>query len=232
MSLLNLITGGKKVLFKIGSAVIMEIDATPSISHERSSYVTKFPIEDGSNVTDHVTLQNKRVNLECNITDTPTSFLSSVFSTALAGITNQITNNIGLTTVIPSLAGLALRDNERVDTNYKILNDLWQGRIPFKVIAGYDVYDNVVIQNLKVSQTPKTKGLLKFSIALEQITIVITETETITASNIASFARKSASERANLGEQIAEKASSAVETQAKSILLKIGESIGKTLTGG
>lgn len=65
MSLTTLFTGGKKVqIIPREKNTLLEIDATPVITHERSANLSKSPIEDGSDVSDHITLDNKKVTLE------------------------------------------------------------------------------------------------------------------------------------------------------------------------
>jgi hypothetical protein len=56
MSLLQLFTGGRVHI--ISQASVLEVDATPSITHERSAALAKSPLENGVTVADHVTLKN------------------------------------------------------------------------------------------------------------------------------------------------------------------------------
>jgi hypothetical protein len=47
------------------------LDVTISETHERSNRVTNFPVEDGSNVTDHIGNEPERVFLEGFVTNNP-----------------------------------------------------------------------------------------------------------------------------------------------------------------
>jgi hypothetical protein len=229
MSLFNIVTGGQKVLFKIPNKAVLEIDATPSITHERVATVTKFPVEDGTNISDHMTLNNKTVSLECVITNQPSSFLRSVFSAAISSHVRAKLDNVITNVTVPSIITLATSPNERVANSFKILNSLWENRIPFTVIAGLDVYDDIVITNLRFSESTKTKGALKFSITLEQIQVATTFTVQLQNVNLDETIKHTASEKTDIGTQVSDEVSTAVNKKASSILLKMTNAIGGAL---
>ena len=83
-----------------GRPIVLEIDATTTMNHERGASPTKNPIETGSNISDHVTLDNDRLSVEGIITANPLSVIQSaqtVLSQRIAGeVSNQFQLNSGL----------------------------------------------------------------------------------------------------------------------------------------
>ena len=225
MSLTTLFTGGKKVqIIPREKNTLLEIDATPVITHERSANLSKSPIEDGSEISDHITLDNKKATLECVVTKNPFNFVSSAVSSVLSStISNPIAAGLAA-----SLGGLLLRDNERLENAFLFVNRLWENRIPFTVVTGLETYTNVVMTNLVISQTAKTKNALKFTAVFEQITIATTESSVLSSGILDDETAKRASEIVKTGQQIASEVEEPVAKKASSFLFKIAQLSGAT----
>lgn len=80
MAALDLIFGQKKrVRIGVGASDeflpvgAVEMDASLSESHQAANEVTRHPVEQGSDITDHVRRQPERVTITGVITDTPTT---------------------------------------------------------------------------------------------------------------------------------------------------------------
>ena len=118
MSLLQLFTGGRVHI--ISQASVLEIDATPSITHERSASLAKSPLENGVTVADHVTLENEKVRLNCVVTKNPVSFLSTVFSlsSVVQGLQTQIDSNESALSKADAVGGLLLNADDRVSNSF------------------------------------------------------------------------------------------------------------------
>ena len=69
----------------------LEVDATLRESHDDEAEVTRFPVEDGADITDHVRQLPARLHLECLISDTPLSTLgiANVEATLAGGSISQ-----------------------------------------------------------------------------------------------------------------------------------------------
>ncbi|MCP4051083.1 MAG: hypothetical protein GY730_10305 [bacterium] len=232
MSITTLFTGGKKVQIIVPAKEsntndsILEIDATPTITHNRISSLTKSPIEDGSEITDHITLENKTVTIEGVITKNPFNFFSSATSTIFS---STIQNNQRLSGIAASIGGLLSREPDRVENSLIFLNQIWENRIPFTIVAGLETYDNVVIKNLTITETSKTKNSIKFTATLEQVTFATTESSLIAQSSQAIFDKQTgrrAAPSVNRGQQIAPETETATSKKSSSVLFKIGQLSG------
>lgn len=219
MSLATLFTGGKRVqILTNNNAVLLEVDATPSINHSRVSQLTKSPVDNGSELSDHINLENKQVSLECIVVKNPFNFFSSALSTVASATlgTNPFTAGLAA-----SLGGLLLRSSNRVEDSYLLLNQLWENRVPFTVVAGFEIYTNVVILKLSIPENSKTKNAVKFNLTLEQIKFATTETIIIQAlSDIETSIRTTPPIRK--GQQVLKEVDQAVQKKASSFLFKVG----------
>lgn len=118
----------------------IELDATLSESHTRQSSVTDNPIEGGSQIQDHITNAPRTLQLEGFVTDDPIVLL-----------------------------GLGA-DNNKVQTTFDALEQLFDDRQPFTVVTGFRVYENVFFESLTMPR--RREGALRFSALLKQLTIV------------------------------------------------------------
>lgn len=230
MSLKTLFTGGKKVQFITTRGTVLEadikpftIDATSTITHHLNSTLSKSPIEDGSEITDHITKQNRQVTLECVVTKNPFNFfgsaLSTVASSAIKG--NQVASGLAA-----SLGGLLVRPSDRVENAWLFLNQLWENKTLFTVVAGLETYNNVVITNLTITETAKTKNAIKFTATLEQINFAVTESSPIPDGLFDKETAIRATKTVKTGQQIPKKAEEATVKKSSSILLRAGKLVG------
>jgi len=57
MAVLSLLIGQPQFRTTVG---VLQLDAAQNITHEANAQITKNPIEDGSDVSDHARLENRR----------------------------------------------------------------------------------------------------------------------------------------------------------------------------
>jgi hypothetical protein len=78
MSVINFLFGNRTPSgFALEGIVEFEADLTIEEQHQRTADVTQEPVEDGSNISDHVILQPETVNLEGYVTDTPAAIFAA-----------------------------------------------------------------------------------------------------------------------------------------------------------
>ena len=109
MPLTELIFGAKNRA-SVGAAPplrfgVLEFDASISETHTDESDVTEHPVEDGSNITDHVRLLPNTFEMSGMITNTPLVYLASVQSKS-------------------PIKGSLLPASDRVDEAYAFLRQL------------------------------------------------------------------------------------------------------------
>jgi len=208
------------LLYKIGGQNIgfLQLDATVNESHSRSSKITQNEIEDGSNVTDNVVLNNEKFSIEGLISEVPFP------SNDIRDIALQV-QNVGfnaLSGAIGAISGGLLPDAGRSVKRVVALIQLegfWKNKIPFQVITGLKKYDNVLISNMTIPVTVKDGKSLRFKIDCEVVKIVQSQTISIPE---AAVKNSSAVAKQSLGKQ----GTKVAETSQGSILFKTFKGLG------
>lgn len=142
------------------------IDATTIITHTRTAEVTKNPVESGSTIADHINNQNRKVSLEGIISNHPLiniQPLQSFIDTALPGL--------GLAKALyGSISGIKTT-NEPAANAFKIMEEIFENRQPLKVVAGFKVYENVVLTDWTIVEQVENGDSLKLNATFEEIRI-------------------------------------------------------------
>lgn len=183
MAVLALLLGQPQFRSTIG---VLEIDATPSKTHEMTSQITKNPIEDGSDITDNVRIENNILNMECIISESPLSLLGSAFNTFTGAVTSSVGElSSGFAAQLSTAAGssiagiIASRNNEDrlfPEKAFQYLEELRERRIPFTVVTRLKRYENMLIARLTVPEEVDLGRSLKFQATFEQVQIARTRT--------------------------------------------------------
>ena len=83
------------------------IDVTKAINTNLNARVTKFPVEGGGNVSDHVQVQPMTIQMDCLISESPSQQLLSIASSVAAGVINATGAFQGLSSTFASAAASA-----------------------------------------------------------------------------------------------------------------------------
>ena len=102
------------------------VDVAVDMSHSRRASVTQSPIENGTVVSDHVTLEPARLTISGFVTDTP--FFLTGFNLGAA----------------------------RSSATFHLLELMWESRQPFIVFTPRRLYTNMVIESLTVPESPES----------------------------------------------------------------------------
>ena len=149
-------------------------DAVLSESISASSTVTSSPIETGAEINDHIFTNPKIYTLSAGVTNTPLSLLNDdIFTT-------------GIFTVGDSGGG-------RREAAWEVLNILHDAGGTFSVQSGLELLPNMVITSLDTTADAATQGALLFSATLQQLTIVDTQLEQLSAEQLQAIAKQKAS---------------------------------------
>jgi hypothetical protein len=147
--------------FAIGHGpVSLQLDALISESPEYTGTPTQIPVEDGSTISDHVTLRPLKLSIQGIVTDTPVSLVRE-FSSPFAK---------------PSPSAQA----------FDLLTKLFNDRIPFDFVGGLTVYRSMVISSFSPTNTSTTGDALRFSCTMDQIRIVSTDPIVVSSGSAAS----------------------------------------------
>lgn len=129
---------------KIGD---LTLDAELSETHERSAEVSEWPIEQGSDISDHRAILPEVVNIEGVVSSAPTSFAQ------IAG----------------PLAPLSIPEG------FRALEALFQLKTVITVVTRLKVYENMVITRLSIPQNQDVGEAVYFTMELRNIRTVSTQ---------------------------------------------------------
>lgn len=212
---------------------MLELDASISESHEATAQLSQSEVEDGSSVTDNVTLLPIKLTLEGVVSKTPLGFAGLIGSgvTAVAGAVGGALGGSGTaagaiaTTGIASLGGLVASAVGASGPNSREPADVWDyllelrnRRIPFDVVTALKLYESMVLTSVSVPRSIQTVGVLRFQATLEQVKIV--KASTIDLGSLSSLGGAAAA-ASNLGKQAATGASSTTSSSAASWLSQL-----------
>ena len=181
----------------IGSVIV---DGYLSETHNRNSTITRYPVEGGDEITDHI--QNHPI------------------SVTVSGIVSNTPLNRNLFT---NLRGDFSED--RVVAAFEEFERLREAKQPISIVTGLKVYEGMAIESFTPTKNQRTGYSMEFSMTLIKITIVSSQTVEITTSQIGGDAetQSQASPQANQGTTVGESgaANTAVENNSDSILADI-----------
>jgi hypothetical protein len=126
--------------------VALQLDAMISEAPDYQATATQSQVEDGSVISDHVTIKPLKLTIHGIVTDTPVSLIRE-FSTAFQN---------------PSPSKAA----------FTFLTKLYNDRIPFDFVGGLNVYKSMVITAFTPTNTAETGDALRFVCTMEQVRTV------------------------------------------------------------
>lgn len=186
------------------------VDATLTENHSFESEVTENPVEEGVSIADHINLKPETYSLTGVISDTPLDLTASVkgaFTSggALAG--KSIVGPLGAYAGVGAgaFANLASGGSgNRMKNAFDHLRNLQSARVPFTVITGLSVYENMVLTSLTINRDNKSGRSFNFSATLKKIRIV--KSQVVDIKNVPRNVT-GASKQSDLGKQSTEVAS-------------------------
>lgn len=210
-----------------GETKIFALDVVKAIRTDLSASVTKFPIEGGGNITDHVQLEPMTINLEGMISQSPSSQFLTIAS-SIAGFAAQTAGQFeGLSSTFASAAASAavsgvaglfggagkdasyiplLTDRKPVDPDFpkkamKGMIQMFEAGEPFDIRTFFtdDIYRNMVMKKLSFNQTSAEGDSLSFTMSCEKIVLIQEFNVTPAESRMADPAGSSAAETASQG---------------------------------
>jgi len=126
----------------------IEIDAVLSEEHIFDSDVTRNPVEDGTQYTDHTVLLPTVLQIEGRVSDTSLKYLDFVD--------------------LVSRSDRASRSREA----FQKLVDMQNKKIPFSVYTGLSNYENMIFESLSFPRTSKDGFSIRFDAVMVELLIV------------------------------------------------------------
>jgi hypothetical protein len=124
------------------------LDAVLKEEVEHDAEVTEFPIEIGAAINDHVIVRPPIYVMTGVVTDTPHRFPQTNYGQS--------------------------DDSSRSSAAWAMLVALHARALPFEITTNFQVYGDMVIQNLKSKKDAATRNVITFEARLRQLNIVST----------------------------------------------------------
>lgn len=211
-----------------GDRELLILDASISETHTSTLKATTHPVEDGSNIGDHLILNPLALSIEGIVSDSPFTLAAAAVG-AVAGLPSMaLGGKVGAAgTALASFAGsrLIAGSTKKSVTAYNALMGAQRRKVLFKVVTGLTTYFNMVLENLNTTRVSANSKSFRFTGTLKHIVTVESETVTIPLSALDGGVKHSANKSSKLGKQGVNDASASVEGKGSSILAKIGRGL-------
>ncbi len=195
---------------RVSSIGSIQLDASVRETHTSSAQVTEHPVEDGSNISDHVIQRPDSITIEGVVSNTTLVFPQGLGLIApamsLARTVDGITNDLAQTAYL-GLLELIKGKQSGLARSISLV----------KIVTKLRTYENMIIENVTVNRDSSSANALFFTCTAREIKVVKTALANITASatNLAGAGKQTK------GKQTTSPASSAVETSTDSSASKI-----------
>jgi len=132
------------------TVILFRFDASLNEGISRSAEVTKHPVEQGADITDHVRVLPRTITIQGWVSNNPIQFAAS------------------------QRTGPAPRSI--VADAYQALEQIMDAKTPVRVVTDLRNFDDMILANIDASRDKDTGQILDATITLEQIIIATTET--------------------------------------------------------
>jgi hypothetical protein len=156
MALLSLIFG-EKTKARIG---VVELDASLSETHSMSAEVTNHPLEEGSEISDHIRKQPDSIQITGVVSNTPLVYLANI--QAPSPLVNDLTP-------VSDRAELAYVELQRI---------MSQGET-VEVVTSLRTYENMALTSLSITRDAASGNVLNASMDLREV--IIAKSEVVSA---------------------------------------------------
>lgn len=179
----------------------IQLDAVITETHNNQVRLTKNPVELGADITDHVIVEPKKINILAQVSDTPLGLA------ALGQIVDTVTGLFGTSTS---------QNVTRSNAAYNAMVQLMELREPIEVQTKLKLYSNMVITNITTTQDKNSSRVALMNITLEEVLISESKLVKLNADQLSEgSARNQGTSADNKGRQ---EAVTPNETTSKSVL--------------
>jgi hypothetical protein len=182
----------------------IEFDCTVSETHIGNANVTSHPVEDGSDMTDHIQRTPEELQLVVIMTDTPLLFLSSRFAQ-------------------PAVPGGD--PTNRAQDAYGFLKAIKDAGKTVSVITTLRDYVNMAIVGMSVGRDKDTSRIVDIALSLKEVLIATTE-------QVEAPKRKKTKPKKKKKKGKKQKKSEPVPDKPRTLLNSIGDAVGGFFSGG
>lgn len=163
-----------------GKIDVLELDATVSDTHEYTNELTNFPVEEGSDITDHIRRHPERVTIEGFVTNAPVKYfgvegkVQNQYLGDQAGTNDQSRASSAFDKLL-ELAGYDPAGKSNPQTSGKRTAQI------VSIVTGLREYSNMVMTRLNIPRNSQTGESLRFT--AEFVRIIRVQTELVVVQN-------------------------------------------------
>ena len=188
MGIPSLISNRKKVFFQTedDQKNIFQLDASLKETHSKKGTPTKFPIEDGTNISDHIIKEPFSLTISGIISDTPIPGLDNVIQIAETVLTQKLLPPVGVIAIAGASQAASFLTGESIaqaqspsQAAYLQLLQLLDSSTPVTVNTSLYRYKGMYVTDISVPRDDKTGQCIMFDLTLTQLIIVQPQTVTI-----------------------------------------------------
>lgn len=143
------------------AADAIELDTTLTESYAGGATVTDHPVEEGSDITDHVRRNPETVDITGWVSNYPIVFLRSISTPGAA---------VGAQPVLPGTNRF-----RRAEAAFEFLRGIKDAGLTVDVITTLRTYENFAITSLTVSRDKDSRNILDLGLSLREVQVAITE---------------------------------------------------------
>lgn len=181
--------GGKTEIQRVvdGKTGAIVLDALIREDYTAEAEPTTHPVEDGADVTDHVILRPRTLQIEGVVTETPLdglvdSLVNAGIQTVTSSIGQAISKKVGggafgasATSKLSGLAGKTLAGlikgpaDNRLNLVLQELRAVRDSRQPVTIVTGLTQYDSFILKSFTVSRDQTTGKSIRVSLAFQEL---------------------------------------------------------------
>lgn len=149
----------------------IRIQATIEETHESRLNVTRHPVEDGADITDHSFLEPKEVIMHCGWSNSSPDALAQVINSGI-----QSFQSGGLSSLFSDLTA---PNGDFVSGVYSQILALQATRQPFSIVTSLRSYDDMLIRHIRVTRDHKSVNALMVHVTCSQVILVSTSSTSV-----------------------------------------------------
>lgn len=170
---------GTRQAGKIG---LLELDATITEDHIYSNTVSSFPVEDGSDVSDHVRQEPEQISITGIVTKSPVSFLGGIIGSGAGSINRKGgifqrgkgSGNDRVQEALESLlSNMGYDFPEQGGTTQRVSRVV----TPIQIVTGLRIYSDMIIVRLSIPRDKDTGAAIQVNLTAKKIRFVKTPFE-------------------------------------------------------
>jgi hypothetical protein len=165
---------------------LMELELVENVKHNYRTSITRNAA-DASTVNDNIKNEPVNISMICRISNNPVSLVSNVQGTVSSLLpSNPIAQEFFGTAIVGLSNEFLEKSTDRRQDFFDKLINIRDNKIPFDVITGLKVYQNMFFKALTIDEDKSAINSLIFSCVLEEIDLksLVTEFQTQKKKNL------------------------------------------------